>query len=296
MRVLLRERSCVPELRPEIVWGDLRDPPSVERAVAGCGLVFHVAADYRLWAKDSSEMYRTNVDGVRNVMAAAQAAGVERVVYTSTVGCIGVPEGGIGDESRPCSVEQMAGDYKRSKFMGEQVALEFAHAGLPVVIVNPTAPMGDHDFKPTPTGQIVVDFLRGAMPAFIDTGLNVVDVRDVALGHLLACERGRVGERYILGSENLTLRQILHDLAEISGKRAPKVELPYFVAWAAGAAGTVLAEITGKPPRVPLEAVRMAKQKVWVSHEKATRELGFAPRPAREALVQAVKWFEGRGA
>ena len=296
VRVLLRERSCVPELRPEIVWGDLRDPPSVERAVAGCGLVFHVAADYRLWAKDSSEMYRTNVDGVRNVMAAAQAAGVERVVYTSTVGCIGVPEGGIGDESRPCSVEQMAGDYKRSKFMGEQVALEFAHAGLPVVIVNPTAPMGDHDFKPTPTGQIVVDFLRGAMPAFIDTGLNVVDVRDVALGHLLACERGRVGERYILGSENLTLRQILHDLAEISGKRAPKVELPYFVAWAAGAAGTVLAEITGKPPRVPLEAVRMAKQKVWVSHEKATRELGFAPRPAREALVQAVKWFEGRGA
>jgi dihydroflavonol-4-reductase len=296
VRVLLREGSCVPELEPEIVRGDLRDPASLERAVSGCGLVFHVAADYRLWVKDSREMYRTNVDGVRNVMTAAQAAGVERVVYTSTVGCIGVPEGGIGDESQPCSVEQMAGDYKRSKFMGEQVALEFAGKGLPVVIVNPTAPMGDHDFKPTPTGQIVVDLLRGAMPAFIDTGLNVVDVRDVALGHWLACERGRAGERYILGSENLTLRRILHDLAEISGRRAPTVELPYFVAWTAGAAGTALAQITGKPPRVPLEAVRMAKQKVWVSHEKATRELGYAPRPAREALVEAVKWFEGRGA
>jgi dihydroflavonol-4-reductase len=296
VRVLLREGSCVPELEPEIVRGDLRDPASVERAVAGCGLVFHVAADYRLWVKDSREMYRTNVDGVRSVMMAAQASGVERVVYTSTVGCIGVPDGGIGDEGQPCSVEQMAGDYKRSKFMGEQVALEFARAGLPVVIVNPTAPMGDHDFKPTPTGQIVVDFLRGAMPAFIDTGLNVVDVRDVAMGHWLACERGRVGERYILGSENLTLRRILHDLAEISVRKAPTVELPYFVAWMAGATGTALAQITGKPPRVPLEAVRMAKQKVWVSHEKATRELGFAPRPAREALVEAVKWFQHRSA
>jgi dihydroflavonol-4-reductase len=294
VRVLLRDGSCVPELEPEIVRGDLRDPASVERAVAGCGLVFHVAADYRLWVKDSREMFRTNVAGVHNVMTAAQAAGVERVVYTSTVGCIGVPEGGIGDESQPCSVKQMAGDYKRSKFMGEQVALEFARKGLPVVIVNPTAPMGDHDFKPTPTGQIVVDFLRGAMPAFIDTGLNVVDVRDVAQGHWLACERGRAGERYVLGSENLTLRRILHDLAEISGRKAPTVELPYFVAWMAGAADTALAQITGKPPRVALEAVRMAKQKVWVSHEKAARELGYAPRPAREALVEAVKWFEGQ--
>lgn len=296
VRVLLREGSRVPELKPEIVRGDLCDGASIEHAVAGCGLVFHVAADYRLWVKDSREMYRTNVDGVRNVLSAAQSAGVERVVYTSTVGCIGVPEGGIGDESQPCSVEQMAGDYKRSKFMGEQVALEFARKGLPVVIVNPTAPMGDHDFKPTPTGQIVVDFLRGAMPAFIDTGLNVVSVEDVARGHWLACEHGRVGERYILGSENLTLRRILQDLAEISGRRAPTVELPYFVAWIAGAAGTAMAQITGKPPRVPLEAVRMAKQKVWVSHAKAAGELGYAPRPAREALVEAVKWFAGRGA
>jgi dihydroflavonol-4-reductase len=237
-------------------------------------------------------MYETNVDGVRNMLTAAQSAGVDRVVYTSTVGCIGIPDDGIGDETRQCALSQMAGDYKRSKFLGEQVALEFARSGFPVVIVNPTAPMGDHDFKPTPTGQIVVDFLRGAMPAFIDTGLNVVSVKDVAIGQLLACENGKPGERYILGSENLTLRRILQDLAEISGRKAPTVELPYFVAWMAGAAGTALAEITGKSPRVPLEAVRMAKQKVWVSHEKAARELGYAPRPAHEALVDAVKWFE----
>jgi nucleoside-diphosphate-sugar epimerase len=190
--------------------------------------------------------------------------------------------------------QQMAGDYKRSKFLGEQVALEFARKGFPVVIVNPTAPMGDHDFKPTPTGQIVVDFLRGAMPAFIDTGLNVVGVKDVANGHLLACERGKAGERYILGSENLTLRRILQDLADISGQKAPTTEIPYFVAWMAGAAGTALSRITGKPPRVALEAVRMARKKVWVSHEKAARELGYSPRPAREALEDAVAWFNSR--
>jgi len=289
---LVRAGSRVPELDVETVTGDLRDPSSLGRAVAGCGLVFHVAADYRLWSKNSGEMYASNVDGVRNMLAAAQVAGVERLVYTSTVGCIGVPEGGVGDESQPCSLEQMAGDYKRSKFLGEQVALEFARDGFPVVIVNPTAPMGDHDFKPTPTGQIVVDFLRGAMPAFIDTGLNVVSVKDVAIGHLLAGERGTPGERYILGSENLTLRRILQDLAEIGGRKAPTVELPYFAAWTAGAFGSALAAITGKPPRVSLEAVRMAKQKVWVSHEKAARELGYAPRAAREALVDAVAWFE----
>jgi dihydroflavonol-4-reductase len=171
------------------------------------------------------------------------------------------------------------------------VALEFARGGFPVVIVNPTAPMGDHDFKPTPTGQIVVDFLRGAMPAFIDTGLNVVNVKDVALGHLLACERGRPGERYILGSENLTLRRILQYLEELTGRKAPTIELPYFIALMAGAAGAEISRVTGKPPRVPLEAVRMAKKKMWVSHEKAARELGFAPGPAREALVDAVAWF-----
>jgi dihydroflavonol-4-reductase len=290
----VRPGSRVPELGVECVTGDLRDLASLERAVSGCGLVFHVAADYRLWSAHPRELYQSNVDGVRNMLTAAQGAGVDRVVYTSTVGCIGVPKDGIGDESQPCIAEEMAGDYKLSKFQGEQVALEFARKGFPVVIVNPTAPMGDHDFKPTPTGQIVVDFLRGAMPAFIDTGLNVVHVDDVAGGQLLACERGKPGERYILGSENMTLRDILQNLAGITGRKAPAIQLPYFVAWMAGAAGTALSRITGKPPRAPLEAVRMAKKKMWVSHEKAARELGYSPRPARAALVDAVAWFGSR--
>jgi dihydroflavonol-4-reductase len=293
VRALVRAGSRIPELDIETVTGDLRDPASLERAAAGCGLVFHVAADYRLWSKDPGQMYRSNVDGVRNMLQAARSAGVERVVYTSTVGCIGIPNGGIGDETQPCSARDMAGHYKRSKFMGEQVALEFARTGFPVVIVNPTAPMGDHDFKPTPTGQIVADFLRGAMPAFVDTGLNIVHVRDVAAGHWLACERGTPGERYILGSENLTLRRILEELAAISGRKAPTVEIPWFVAWLAGAAGTAVASITGKAPRASLEAVRMSKKKMWVSHEKATRELGYTPGPARQALADAVAWFSG---
>jgi dihydroflavonol-4-reductase len=285
----------VDALDVEPVTGDLRDADSLARAVAGCGLVFHVAADYRLWAKDPAELYRSNVDGTRNLLEASRQAGVERVVYTSTVGCIGVPDGGIGNEDLPVSLAEMAGDYKRSKFLAEQVALEFARGGLPVVIVNPTAPVGDHDVKPTPTGKIVVDFLNGDMPAFIDTGLNVVDVRDTAEGHWLACERGRPGERYILGSENLTLAQILQELAQITGRRAPTTRLPYVVAWCAGACSTAWAGVTGTPPRIPMEAVRMARKKMWVTHEKARRELGFAPGPARQALTRAVEWFEGAG-
>lgn len=294
VRALVRSSSSIPDLDVEIVRGDLRDPASLAGAAQGCAVVFHVAADYRLWSRHSAEMYRSNVDGTRNMLAAAQAAGVERVVYTSTVGCIGIPDDGVGDESQPVALGQMSGAYKRSKFMAEQVALEFARVGLPVVIVNPTAPMGDHDFKPTPTGQIVADFVRGAMPAYIDTGINVVNVRDVALGHVLACERGRVGERYVLGSENLTLSQILRQLAEITGRKAPTVELPWFVAYAAGAITTGLAYLTNIPPRVPLEAVRMAKKKMWVSHEKAARELGYSPCPARSALTDAVQWFATR--
>ena len=292
VRALARPSSSIPELDIERATGDLRDPASLERAVAGCGVVFHVAADYRLWSKDPAEMYRSNVDGTRNILSAAKAAGVERFVYTSTVGCIGVPAGGIGDEEQPVSLQQMAGPYKRSKYLAEQVALEFAADGFPVVIVNPTAPMGDHDFKPTPTGQIVLDFLSGAMPAYIDTGLNVVNVRDVAMGHLLACEKGKVGERYILGSENLTLSQILEELAQITGMRAPTVKLPYFAAYTAGMITTAWAHLTGVPPRVPLEAVRMAKTKMWVSHEKASRELGYSPSSAECALKDAAAWFE----
>ena len=294
VRALVRASSTIPELDVERVTGDLRDADSLARAAAGCGVVFHVAADYRLWSKHPEEMYRSNVEGTRNMLEAARAARAERVVYTSTVGCVGVPHGGIGDENQPVSIDDMTGAYKRSKFLAEQAALELARGGLPVVIVNPTAPMGDHDFKPTPTGQIVVDFLRGAMPAYIDTGLNVVNVRDVALGHLLACEKGRVGERYILGAENLTLGQILKELAQITGRKAPTVELPYFVAWTAGVITTGLAHLTGIPPRAPLEAVRMAKKKMWVSHEKAALELGYTPCPARSALADAVEWFSAR--
>lgn len=292
VRALTRSNSRVPDLDVERVTGDLRDPDSLARAAAGCAVVYHVAADYRLWSKDPSEMYRSNVDGTRNMLAAAQAAGAERVVYTSTVGCIGMPAGALGDEGTSVTLEQMTGTYKRSKFMAERVALEFAAKGLPVVIVNPTAPMGDHDFKPTPTGQMVLDFLNGAMPAYIDTGLNVVNVRDVAQGHLLACERGKPGERYILGSENMTLGGILKELAGITGRRAPTMELPYFVAWTAGVVTTGWAHLTGTPPRAPLEAVRMAKKKMWVSHAKAARELGYRPGPAREALADAARWFE----
>ena len=295
VRALIRSSSKIHELDVEPAVGDLRDLASVERAVAGCGVVFHVAADYRLWAADSTELYRSNVDGTRNILAAARSANVERVVYTSTVGCIGVPRDGIGDEESAVSIDDMKGAYKRSKFMAEQVALEFASAGFPVVIVNPTAPVGDHDIKPTPTGKIVLDFLKGEMPAFIDTGLNVVDARDVALGQLLACERGRAGERYILGAENLTLAQILGKLAAITGRRAPTIRLPYAVAYAAGIVSTAWARVSGIPPRAPIDAVRMARKKMFVSHAKAARELGFQPGPAYGALARAVEWFQANG-
>ena len=295
VRALVRPSSRIRELDAEPVSGDLRDPDSLERAVAGCGLLFHVAADYRLWAADPSELYRSNVNGTRNILQAARHAGVDRVVYTSTVGCIGVPPGGEGNEDCSVSLADMTGAYKRSKFMAGRVAVEFAAAGLPVLIVNPTAPVGDHDIKPTPTGQIVLDFLKGDMPAFIDTGLNLVDARDVALGHVQACERGRAGERYILGAENLTLEQILGKLAAIAGRPAPALQLPYAVAYAAGAVSTAWARVSGKPPRAPLDAVRMARKKMFVSHTKATRELGYDPGPPQRALARAVEWFRANG-
>jgi dihydroflavonol-4-reductase len=279
----------------ETVPGDLRDEESLARAVAGCGAVYHVAADYRLWAPRPEEMYRSNVDGTRSLLNAARKAGVERCVYTSTVGCIGMRTGEPGSENTPAGLEEMQGPYKRSKFLAEQVALQFAGEGFPVVIVNPTAPVGDHDFRPTPTGKIVVDFLRGAMPAYLDTGLNVVYVGDVAAGHLLACEHGRAGERYILGGENLTLQQIFGKLEEVTGKRAPTMRIPYAVAYAAGVASTGWAAVTGKEPRAPLDGVRMARKKMWVRSDKAARELGYSARPAVEALRRAAEWFQANG-
>jgi len=290
VRVLVRPSSDlrgIADLRVERVFGDLRDPESLERAVAGCDAVYHVAADYRLWAPDPRELYQSNVDGTHNLLEAARRARTRLVVYTSTVGCIGMP----GDEDSPVSLEDMTGHYKRSKFLAEQAALESAQAGLPVVIVNPTAPVGEGDLKPTPTGRVILDFLLGRMPAYVDTGLNLVDVRDVAAGHLLAAERGRPGQRYILGGRNMTLREILETLARLSGRPAPKIRIPYAAAWVYAAAGTAVARFTGREPRASLEAVRMSRKKMFVRTGKAERELGFQPGPVEEALSRAMEWF-----
>ncbi len=291
VRALCRPASQIRELDVERVTGDLRDPGSLQNAAAGCALVFHVAADYRLWSPHPRELYDSNVAGTRNMLEAAERAGVERIVYTSTVGCIGIPKDREGDENTPVSLDDMVGHYKRSKWLAEQVALEKARAGLPVVIVNPTAPIGDHDWKPTPTGKIIVDFLNNRLPAFIDTGLNLVDVRDTAAGHLLAAERGRTGERYILGSENVTLKDILARLGAIAGKPAPRMQIPYAIAYATGLITTAWAHVTGKPPIAPLEAVRMARKKMFVSSAKAQRELGFTPGSVDVALRRAIDWF-----
>lgn len=295
VRAMARDPKRLRELEVEVVTGDLKDRESLERAVSGCGSVFHVAADYRLWAKDPAELYRSNVDGTRNLLEAARLAGVDRVVYTSTVGCIGMPEGSEGDEETPVTLEAMTGAYKRSKFLAEREALEAAHRKFPVVIVNPTAPIGDHDFKPTPTGKIIVDFLKDAMPAFLDTGLNLVDVRDVAEGQLLAWERGRVGERYILGCQNLTLERIFARLEGLSGHRAPRIRIPYSVAYLAGVFSTGWANLTGKEPMAPLDAVKMARKKMFVSSDKAVRELGYSPGAPEAALKRAVDWFQANG-
>ena len=265
--------------------GDLLDRDSLQRALQGCKLVYHVAADYRLWARNPDEIRRSNVEGTRNILEAALAAGVERAVYTSTVGTIGMP----GDEGTPLG--PVSGVYKESKLEAEQIALGMSRRDLPVVIVNPTAPVGELDLKPTPTGRIIVDFLRGAMPAYVDTGLNLADVHDVARGHLLAAAKGVSGERYILGARNMSLREILETLAELSGGRAPRIRLPYSVAYAFGAVETAWAELTGRPPRAPLEAVRMARKKMYVSSAKAERELGYRPGPVEAALERAITWF-----
>ncbi|HNY41592.1 MAG TPA: NAD-dependent epimerase/dehydratase family protein [Bryobacteraceae bacterium] len=295
VRGLARRSGSIADPEIEEVAGDLRDADSLKRAVAGCGVVFHVAADYRLWAKDPAEMYRSNVEGTRNLLEATLRAGVDRIVYTSTVGCIGLVKGSLGDETTPVCLKDMTGSYKRSKFLAEREAIACAGRGLPVVIVNPTAPVGSHDVKPTPTGKTVLDFMRGRMPAYLDTGLNVVDARETAEGHWLACEKGRVGERYILGGENLTLNEIFRKLSAITGRPAPKVRIPWVVAYGAGVVSTGVANMTGTPPRAPLDAVRMARKKMWVSVEKARRELGFNASPAEKGLRNAVDWFNANG-
>jgi dihydroflavonol-4-reductase len=298
VRVLVRpssDRRALAGLTVEFVEGDLTDRRSLERAAAGAALVYHVAADYRLWARDPRELYRANVDGTRAILEAASAAGARRIVYTSTVGALGIPKHESGTEETPVTLADMVGPYKASKFLAEQCALELARRGAPVVIVNPSAPVGPWDVKPTPTGQMVVDFLAGRMFATLDTGLNLVHVRDVARGHLLAAERGRVGEKYILGNRNLSLAEIGRLLADITGRRAPWLRVPYALAWSAAACMEAVARVSGTPPKVPLTAVRMAKKRMYFSAAKAVRELGLPQTDVREALWDSASWFVEHG-
>lgn len=300
VRVLTRKTSRsenLEMLKAERIVGDLRDFDSLKKGMAGCEVVFHVAADYRLWTRNPEEMYASNVEGTRSIIRAAQETGVRRVVYTSSVATMGFGYNGyIVNEATPVHAGMMIGHYKKSKFQAEQVALEMAQAGADVVIVNPSTPIGERDIKPTPTGQIVVDFLKKKFPAYVDTGLNLVDVRECAQGHINAMERGRSGERYILGGENLTLKQILDKLASISGLPSPKVKLPYAVALAAGAVDTVVTGyIRGKEPRANLDAVRMGRKKMYVSSAKAEADLGYKAGSANDGLRRAAEWFRAHG-
>lgn len=280
----------------EIVEGDLRDPEALVRAVDGCSHVFHVAADYRLFVRRPREMYASNVEGTRNVLEAAARAGVERIVYTSTVGTLGpMPDDSPADEGSAVTLSDMVGHYKRSKYLGKQVAKQLAAGGLPIVIVHPSAPIGEADWKPTATGKIVLDFLRGRLPALVDTGLNVVDVRDVAAGHLLASERGRVGEEYILGHRNMTLREIVETLGEITGRPAPKIRLPHWIPLGVAAIDTALARLLPREPWLPLEAVRLARHKMYFDPAKAVAELGLPQTPIEEPLRRAVEWYRSHG-
>ena len=292
------DRRALAGLAVEIVTGDLAEPNSLARPLAGVEVLYHVAADYRLWAPDPAVLYRVNVDGTRALLRAAGAAGVSRVVYTSSVGTLGIPSAGRpGTEATPVRLEDMVGDYKRSKFLGEREAEEAAARGLPVVIVNPSAPVGPGDWKPTPTGRMLVDYLKGRMLAYLDTGLNIVHVRDVARGHLLAAARGRPGERYILGhvDGNLGLRAIFERLAPYTGVPAPRARLPHGVALALATGAELLSRVTGREPLVAKTAVRMAAKRMFFDPSRAVRELGLPQTPVDQALRDAVDWFWANG-
>lgn len=300
VRVLVRPSSnlqAIDGLAVERAEGDLNDATSLDRAVRGVRHVFHVAADYRLWSRNPQEIYQTNVDGTRRLFEIAAQAGVERIVYTSTVATIAVPthDPALPNESTLATLKHMIGHYKRSKFLAEVEAMKAAAAGVPVVIVNPTAPVGPGDWKPTPTGRIILDFLNGRMPAYVDTGLNLVAVEDVAAGHLLAAERGHVGERYILGACNMTLKEILDALAVVTGISAPRVRLPHAVALAAGYANEFLARLSGREPKIPVEGVKMSRHRMFVESDKAEKELGYKPGAIEPALAAAVRWYEEHG-
>jgi dihydroflavonol-4-reductase len=319
LRLLVRASSDlrnIADLNAEQALGDLRDPASIEKALSGCEVVFHVAADYRLWVRDPQEMYRSNVEGTRALLKAARKQGVRRVVYTSSVATMGFGPNGhaaelrsawtdegarphtgtVADEDSPVALADMIGHYKRSKFMAEQVAFEVAKSGVDVVIVNPTTPMGERDVKPTPTGRIVLDFLKRKFPAYVETGLNLVDATECARGHIQALEKGKSGERYILGGENLTLKQILDRLGAITGLKSPTVKLPYVFALATGVVDEmVTGRLLGREPRATIDAVRMGRKMMFVSSAKAERELGWNVVPVDGALRRSVDWFRANG-
>ena len=299
VRVLARpnaDRRNLASLSVEVAEGAMEDQGSLARAAAGCRYVYHVAADYRIWVPDPVPMFRANVEGTRDLLTAALEAGVERVVYTSSVATLGLVPGGSADEKTASEIEDMIGPYKRSKFVAEEVAREFAQQrGLPVVIVNPSTPVGPRDIKPTPTGRLIVEAACGRMPAFVDTGLNIVHVDDVAEGHLAAAEKGRIGERYILGGENLTLAEILAEVANAVGRRPPWLRIPHRALLPVAFGAELAARITGRDPFVTMDGVRMSQKKMYFSSAKAWRELGYQPRPARDGIADAVAWFAANG-
>jgi dihydroflavonol-4-reductase len=298
VRVLLRASStnrAIADLPLEYVTGDLRDPASLERAMKGVKRVFHVAADYRLWAKRKQDIYDSNVGGTKNLLDAAKRAGVEQLIYTSTVATIAVDRLQHPNEFTDAKLEEMVGHYKRSKWMAEKEALVAAKSGLPVIVAMPTTPVGPWDWKPTPTGKIILDFLNGNMPGYVKTGLNFVGVEECAAGHLLVAEKGKVGERYLLGGENLMLKEMLDTLAKITGLRSPMLKIPHGLALGVAYANTAFSRLVGREPGIPIEGVKIARHMMFVDCSRAKRELGFQAGSVTAALERAVRWYEANG-
>jgi dihydroflavonol-4-reductase len=298
VRVLVRPSSsngAIADLPLEYVTGDLRDQPSLQRAMQGVQKVFHVAADYRLWAKNPQDIYDSNVGGTKNLLAAAKQAGIDRLVYTSTVATIAVDRPQLPNEFTNSKLDEMVGHYKRSKWMAEQEVLQAAKEGLPAIIAMPTTPVGPWDWKPTPTGKIIVDFLNGKMPGYVETGLNFIAVEDCAAGHLFVAEKGKIGERYLLGSENLTLKQVLDTLAHLTGLPAPRLKIPHALALGVAYAETAFSRLIGREPQIPVEGVKIAQHLMFVDCARTQRELGFQPEPVVAAFERAVRWYEKNG-
>ncbi len=298
VRILLRPSStnrAIADLSLEYVTGDLRDPASLDRAMKGVKRAFHVAADYRLWARRSQDIYDSNVGGTKNLLDAARRAGIEQLIYTSTVATIAVDRPELPNEFTVSKLEEMIGHYKRSKWMAEQEVLSAAKSGLPVIVAMPTTPVGPWDWKPTPTGKIVLDFLNGKMPGYVETGLNFVGVEECAAGHLLVSEKGRIGERYLLGAENLSLKELLDTLAKITGLPSSGMKIPHGVALGVAYASTIISRLLWREPPIPIESVKIAQHRMFVECSRAQRELGFQPGPVSAALERAVRWYEANG-